>query len=56
MYDFNASEPHGTTSFPTPLGLAASFNLELVHAIADAIAEEARAKSNIYLKETGTLR
>ncbi|KAK9839864.1 hypothetical protein WJX81_007210 [Elliptochloris bilobata] len=46
----------GTTSFPMPLGQAAAFDPALVRAVAGAIADEARAKSNIYRNSTGTVR
>ncbi len=35
------------TVFPQPVGLAATFDTELLHDIGDAIAEEARAKFNV---------
>lgn len=46
----------GTTSFPMPLGQAAAFDPALVAAVAAAISDEARAKSNIYRSTTGTVR
>ena len=46
----------GTTSFPMPLGQAAAFDPALVAAVAGAISDEARAKSNIYRTTTGTVR
>lgn len=46
----------GTTSFPMPLGQAAAFSPELVRAVADAISDEARAKSNIYRNSSGAVR
>ena len=46
----------GTTSFPMPLGQAAAFDPALVSAVAAAISDEARAKSNIYRNTTGTVR
>ena len=46
----------GTTSFPMPLGQAAAFDPALVAAVAGAISDEARAKSNIYRSTTGTVR
>ena len=50
------SDATGTTSFPMPLGQAAAFSPALVRAIADAISDEARAKSNIYRNSSGAVR
>jgi beta-glucosidase len=36
----------GVTVFPEPVGMAASFNDDLVHQIFDAVSDEARAKYN----------
>ena len=39
------------TSFPQAIGLAAAFDEELVHEIAEVIAEEGRAKYNAFTKQ-----
>ena len=38
------------TVFPQAIGMASSFNTELMYAVADAISDEARAKYNEYKK------
>lgn len=38
------------TSFPQPIGLAASFDENLVHEVSDAISTEGRAKFNESVK------
>ena len=42
----------GATIFPQPIGLGASFNPALLHAIGDAISTEARALSNAGVEKT----
>jgi beta-glucosidase len=39
------------TVFPQSIGLAATWNPELIHAIADAISEEARAKHHEFIRQ-----
>ena len=46
----------GTISFPQPLGLAATFDRQLVHQIATIISDEMRATSNLYTQQDGTVR
>ena len=43
------------TSFPQPIGLAATFDDELLEKTGDVISTEARAKYNEYIKFGGTL-
>lgn len=43
------------TVFPQPIGMAASFNTELMYDVATAISDEARAKYNEYKKFGSTL-
>lgn len=43
------------TVFPQPIGMAASFNADLLHKVANAISDEARAKYNEYKQFGRTL-
>ena len=47
---------YGTTSFPQPLSLAATFDRKLLHQIASMISDEMRAISNLYRQADGTAR
>lgn len=38
----------GHTEFPEPMGLAATFDTDLIHRIGDAVGNEIRAKFNFY--------
>ena len=49
-------EPHGLTSFPQPIGLAAAFDRTLVHEIATIISDEMRAVANLYAENEHTDR
>ncbi|XP_064392288.1 uncharacterized protein LOC135339960 isoform X2 [Halichondria panicea] len=39
------------TSFPMAIGMAATFNFDIVHAVASAIGDEVRAKNNKYVSD-----
>ncbi|GAB4820706.1 hypothetical protein N2152v2_007752 [Parachlorella kessleri] len=43
----------GATIFPQPLGLAAAFDVDLVHRVSNAISDELRAKDNEQFRESG---
>ena len=47
---------YGTTSFPQPISLAATFDRRLLHEIAGMIGDEMRAISNLYRQADGTAR
>lgn len=51
----HGSARNGTaTVFPQAIGMAASFDVDTVNAIATAISDEARAKYNEYKKQFGS--
>ena len=43
----------GATIFPQPLGIAATFDVDLMYRVAAAISDELRAKDNEQFKESG---
>lgn len=47
MYWNLKSDMPGATSFPIPLNLAATFNMDLIHTIGSIISTEARAANNV---------
>lgn len=51
--DVHAYYHRGATIFPQPLALAATFDPQLVHAIATAISDELRAKDNLQFGSSG---
>lgn len=56
MWDLFSDADRPPTVFPAPIALAASFDHELLHRVAGAIADETRAKANIYLAKENKVR
>ena len=56
MWDLFSDADRPPTVFPAPIALAAAFDHELLHRVAGAIADETRAKANIYLAKENKVR
>ena len=56
MWDLFSDADRPPTVFPAPIALAAAFDHELLLRVAGAIADETRAKANIYLAKEKKVR
>ena len=56
VWDLFSDAARPPTVFPAPIALAASFDYELLLRVAGAIADETRAKANIYLAKENKVR
>ena len=56
VWDLFSDADRAPTIFPAPIALAAAFDHKLMHRVAVAIADETRAKANIYLAKENKVR